>query len=111
LALGLVSLLAVVINCHPVIFCGRSFVSPACMVGGDGLFVAALVSRPEISAGNESAHGSDVWATMVQGVPEGFVEYRDLVEQGELPLWDRYAHAGQPFLGPGESPCWATRCS
>jgi len=94
----MVSLLAVVINCHPVIFCGRSFVSPANMVGAmvyswPPLF-PGLKSAPEISA-----HGSDVWATMVQQVPEGFVEYRDLLQQGELPLWDRYAHAGQPFLG------------
>jgi len=36
---------------------------------------------------------------MICHVPEGFVEYRDLLQQGELPLWDRYAHAGQPFLG------------
>jgi hypothetical protein len=98
LALAMVSLLAVVINCHPVIFCGRSFVSPANMVGAmvyswPPLF-PGLKSAPEISA-----HGSDVWATMVQQVPEGFVEYRDLLQQGELPLWDRYAHAGQPFLG------------
>ncbi len=46
-----------------------------------------------------SVHGSDVWAMMVQQAPEGFVEYRALLQQGELPLWDRYAHAGQPFLG------------
>ena len=31
LVLVLVSLLAVVINCHPIIFCGRSYVSPACL--------------------------------------------------------------------------------
>ena len=94
----MVSLLAVVINCHPVIFCGRSFVSPANMAGAMVYswppWFPGLKSAPEISG-----HGSDVWATMIQQVPEGFVEYRDLLQQGELPLWDRYAHAGQPFLG------------
>jgi tryptophanyl-tRNA synthetase len=32
-----VSLLAVVINCYPIIFCGRSYVSPACVNGVAGL--------------------------------------------------------------------------
>ena len=98
LAMGLVSLLAVVINCHPVIFCGRSFVSPACMSGV--LLYSWPPGYPGLKLAPEmNAHESDVWSTMVQQVPESFVEYRDLLEHGELPLWDRYAHAGQPFLG------------
>ena len=96
LAMVLVSVLAVVVNCHPVIFCGRSFVYPALMK----LFVYAW---PPIFPGMESApdissHGSDTWCGMVQQVPAGFIDARDLAH-GELPLWNRYAHAGQPYLG------------
>ena len=36
---------------------------------------------------------------MVQDVPWGFIEYRSLLQHGELPLWDRYGHAGSAFLG------------
>jgi hypothetical protein len=97
LALVLVSLLAVVINCHPIIFCGRSYVSPASM----GMLV---YSWPPLFPGMKpapamSAHGSDASATMVQDVPWGFIEYRSLLQHGELPLWDRYGHAGSAFLG------------
>ncbi len=46
-----------------------------------------------------SSHGSDTSATMIQGVPWGFIESRSLLQQGELPLWNRYSHAGSVFLG------------
>ena len=97
LAIVVVSLVAVVINCHPVIFRGRSYVSPACM----GTMVYSwqpgfpgMKENPELSP-----HGSDVASTMIQQVPAGYYEYRSLFEQGEWPLWNRYSHAGQPFLG------------
>jgi len=97
LAVILVSLLAVIINCHPIIFCGRSFVSPAC--------VGTLVySWPPMFPGMKpapqlSAHGSDTAAMMIQEVPSGFIESRSLLQHGELPLWNRYGHAGAVFLG------------
>jgi len=67
LTLVLVSLLAVIINCHPVIFCGRSFVSPASM----GTLV---YSWPPIFPGMKpapqiSVHGSDSAAMLIQEVP------------------------------------------
>ena len=40
---------------------------------------------------------------MVWGVPAGFLESRSLLADGELPLWDRYGHAGSPFLGQAET--------
>ena len=33
------------------------------------------------------------------GVPAGFIESRSLLEQGELPLWNRYGHAGDTLIG------------
>ena len=97
LTLVLVSLLAVIINCHPVIFCGRSFVSPASM----GTLV---YSWPPIFPGMKpapqiSVHGSDSAAMLIQEVPAGFIESRSLLQYGELPLWNRYGHAGSAFIG------------
>ena len=46
-----------------------------------------------------SAHGSDTAAALIWGVPVGFIESRSLLEHGELPLWNRYGHAGESLLG------------
>ncbi len=97
LAILLVSLLAVVINCYPVIFCGRSFVSPTCvgpMVYSWWPPLPGMVPIHEISQ-----HGSDTAAMMMWGVPVGFIESRSLLEHGELPLWNRYGHAGDTLIG------------
>ena len=102
LAIICVSLLAAVVNCYPVLFCGRSFVSPAC--------VPALVydwwpPLPGMEPATTYAwqHGSDAGAMMWWDVPLGFYESRCLLEQGELPLWNRYSHAGDPLVGQAVS--------
>ena len=46
-----------------------------------------------------SNHGSDTAAELIWGVPVGFIESRSLLEHGELPLWNRYGHAGEALLG------------
>ena len=51
----------------------------------------------------QSEHGSDIGAMMFWGVPMGFVESRSLMEHGELPLWNRYGHAGDTLIGQGVS--------
>jgi hypothetical protein len=100
LAVVLVSLLVVVINCYPIIFCGRSYVSPTCV---NGLLVYGWwPPLPGMKAGpapNVLQHGSDTQAMMWWGVPAGFIESRSLLEQGELPLWNRYGHAGDTLIG------------
>ena len=50
-----------------------------------------------------SEHGSDTAAELIWGVPVGFIESRSLLEHGELPLWNRYGHAGEALLGQGIS--------
>jgi len=94
----LVAILAVVINCYPVVFCGRSFVSPAC--------AAPTVfdwwpPMPGMDPATEvvDRHESDSGAIMFWCVPASFVESRSLWEAGELPLWNRYCHAGQTLIG------------
>lgn len=100
LAIMLVSLLAVVINCYPVIFCGRSYVSPTCVNGT--LVYSGWPPLPGMEPGpapNVLQHGSDSEAMMWWGVPVGFIESRSLLEHGELPLWNRYSHAGDTLIG------------
>jgi hypothetical protein len=96
-----ISLLAVVINCYPVIFCGKSFVSPS-----DG--VAMVYDRWPPLAGMEHTqpiwqHGSDVAATLLWAIPIGFVESRSILEHGDLPLWNRYGHGGDTLIGQAVS--------
>ncbi len=104
LAVMLVSLVAVVINCYPIIFCGRSFVSPTSVNGT--LVYTAWPPLPGMAPGpapNVLQHGSDTAAMMWWGVPAGFIESRSLLEQRTLPLWDRYGHAGETLIGQAVS--------
>ena len=102
LSIVLVSLIAVVINCYPVVFCGKSFVSPT------SSFFALYSWWPPLPGMDPATphfnpHGSDVGATMWQCMPWGFVESRSLLEHGELPLWNRYGHAGSTLIGQAVS--------
>ena len=107
-AIMLVSLLAVVINCYPVVFCGKSFVSPTST--GGALVYTWWPPAPGMDKWPEptpdmlhSVHGSDTEAMMYWGVPLGFIEARSLWEHGELPLWNRYGHAGATLIGQAVS--------
>jgi len=100
----LVAVLAVVINCYPILFCGRSYVSPVCVNGA--LVYNGWPPLPGMKAGpapNMLQHGSDSAATMWWGVPIGFIEARSVLGEGELPLWNRYSHAGDTLIGQGIS--------
>ena len=102
LAIAFVSLLAVFINCYPVIFCGKSFVSPVC-VNGALVYdwwppLPGMQPTPRVLQ-----HDSDTGAMMWWGVPTGFIESRSILQQGELPLWNRYGHAGDVLLGQAVS--------
>jgi hypothetical protein len=103
LAILLVSLVAVVINCYPVIFCGKSYVSPACARWLVYDWWPPLPGAGHTPYQYDPAHGSDTGAMMWWGVPLGFVESRSLLEQGELPLWNRYGHAGDTLIGQAVS--------
>jgi len=105
LAIMLVSLLAVVVNCYPIVFCGRSYVSPTYVMSGAIVYGRwpPLPGMKEGPAPNVLQHGSDTVAAMWWGIPIGFIESRSLLEHGELPLWNRYGHAGEPLLGQADS--------
>jgi len=101
LAIVLVSLVAVAINCYPVVFLGKSFVVPA---EGVPMLYARYHTIPGM--GNEDpvqAHGSDTAATMIWGVPLGMIESRSIFNHGEEPLWNRYSHAGDTLIGQANS--------
>ena len=102
LTILLVSALAVVINCYPVIFCGKSYVSPTCVSTlVYGWWPSASGMPPTTTYVPQ--HGSDAGATMWWMVPLGFIESRSLLEQGEIPLWNRYSHAGNTLIGQAVS--------
>jgi hypothetical protein len=101
LTILLVSLLAVIVNCYPVIFCGRSYVSPACV---GSLVYDWWPPMPGMAPVRPaSLPGCDTGATMWGAVPMGMVESRSFLKQGEIPLWNRYSHAGTPLIGQAVS--------
>ena len=97
----LAALISVSLSCYPIIFCGKSFVSPAS--------VSALVYSwwpPMPGMANEkqfNQHGSDTGATMWAMAPWTKAQSASILEHGELPLWNRYSHAGETLIGQGIS--------
>jgi hypothetical protein len=112
-AIVCMALLAVSINCHPIIFFGKSFVSPM-SIGNPMVYSwwpplpgmerwpgpTRTAGWPEQTAAVlNNMHGSDTGAMMWWGVPVGFIESRSLWKHGEIPLWNRYSHAGDTLIG------------
>ena len=98
LAVGLVATIAA--N-YPVIFAGRTIVTPS--------FGAALLygQNPWLP-GNLSAevgdpHAADIGALLWHHLPLSMIEHNALFRDGELPLWNRYDSTGSPLLGQGQS--------
>ncbi len=100
-ALAAMALLAVVINCYPIVFLGRSFVSPN--FGTVLLYERSPTLPGYQDTAGEDSHGSDVGATIWQDVPYAAVQHHALFDDHELPLWNRYNSAGVTLLGQGQS--------
>ncbi len=100
-AIALGSLLAVVVQCHPVIFFGKSFVSPD--HGGALLYDHFPVLPGYQTTLFEKIHGSDVGALMFWHLYSPVVAHDALFRDHELPLWNRYSMSGVPLLGQGQS--------
>lgn len=101
LAIVLTSLVAIVINCFPIIFCGRSYVGPTAEIAMVYSGYPSLPGMTDLVPVN--AHGSDTGAMMVWAAPVGFIESRSVLEHGEIPLWDRYGHAGDTLIAQAVS--------
>lgn len=100
-AAALVALLATVLANYPVIFAGKSFISP-------GMGVALLYGQSPWLPGQPTAeagdpHKADVAALLWHHVPLSMIEHKAVFQDGELPLWNRYDSAGLPLLGQGQS--------
>jgi hypothetical protein len=92
---------ATTLSCHPVVFGGKSFVSPG--NGAQLLYDDAPTLPGGPTAPAESPRGADVGAIMWAHVPYSVTQHRAIFEHGELPLWNRYVYCGTPLLGQGIS--------
>ena len=102
-ALALVSLAAVVLSSYPVIFFGKSFVSPNTNVLLLYQTIPTLPGYTDRSV--EDGRGSDVGAVMWWHIPISRIERHAILGDHEIPLWNRYDLCGQPLIGQGQS--WA----
>lgn len=99
-AIAWVALGATVVQSHPVIFFGRSYVSPN---NGSLMLYDHLPTLPGYGRTDfEGTMGSDVGAMLFQHLYYPMIE-RAALAQGELPLWNRYCSTGLPLLGQGQS--------
>ena len=104
-AVLVVAALFVILSCYPVVFFGKSFVSPnnhshTYLLYGE---MPTVPGYKDVATDDEK--GSDLGAAMWQNWPYSVVEARALFKYGELPLWNRYNSTGLPLLGQGLSMC------
>ncbi len=99
-SIALVGAVVVAIQCHPVLFQGRSFASPE-----NGAFML-YGHQPTLPGGKEHPYTnmmrSDTGALLFQHLYYPMVQRAALLD-GELPLWNRYSLGGEPLLGQGQS--------
>ena len=99
-ALACTALVATALGSYPVIFLGKSFVSPNY---GTSLLYDTFPSLPGYDdMRKEDVRGSDAGAVMWAHLPLSFTE-RTALLSGELPLWNRYGASGTTLLGQGQS--------
>jgi hypothetical protein len=100
--LFLAAVLATAASCYPVIFCGKTFISPN--YGPTQMLqntYPELVQPPHEVL--ESNRGTDTGATLWAHLPYSVIEHRAIFGHGELPLWNRNTYCGGPLLGQGMS--------
>jgi hypothetical protein len=101
IAIGLAATIAVAVQCHPVLFQGRSFASP----NNGGLMLYGEL--PTLPGSGEymftNTMSSDTGALLFQHVYYPMAQREALLGHGELPLWNRWCLTGEPLLGQGQS--------
>jgi hypothetical protein len=96
----LVAAVAMLASSYPVVFLGKSFVSPG---NGIALLYPGQPTLPGMTSMEPvDVKQADVGAVMWQHVPNSAIQHQAL-RSGELPLWNRYNSAGVPLLGQGQS--------
>ncbi len=100
-ALAAVAMLTTLVATYPLVFLGRSLVSPN--NSEEHLLYFEAPFTPESSDTTiEDVRGSDVSAALLAFVPNTVVE-REAIAGGEAPLWNRYNAAGRPLWGQGQA--------
>jgi len=94
---------SVILSCYPIVFFGKSFVSPnnhshTFLLYGE---MPTVPGYKEVATDDEK--GSDLGAAMWYSWPTSVAESRAVLKDFELPLWNRYDSAGLPLLGQGQS--------
>ena len=101
LAIAGMAILAAVLSSYPVVFFGKSFVSP-------NHHTKLLYDKYPTLPGYTSSHledlkGPDVGAMMWQHLPYSVVQGKAVLHDAEPPLWNRFNSTGTTFLGQGQS--------
>ncbi|HEV7867711.1 MAG TPA: hypothetical protein VGO90_08520 [Chthoniobacteraceae bacterium] len=92
LAILAVAVVSVAVSCFPVIFCGKSFVSPD---NGVQLLYESFPAVPGAQGGRmENPVGSDLGAMFYWHMPASMIQHRAIFDHGEFPLWNRYNWGG-----------------
>jgi hypothetical protein len=104
-AIAVAGLAAAVVSCYPVVFLGKSFVSPA--NGGvsqlNGWVNALAPKGEDHSEAVEYTRYSDVGAMMWEFRPYSTIQHTAFFTDHEFPLWNRYADTGVTLFGQGIS--------
>ena len=100
LAISFAAASAVAVQCHPVLFQSRSFVSAN--NGGHMLYEQLPTLPGDTDPMSTHTGSSDTGALLFQHLYYPMVQ-RDALTHGELPLWNRYSLCGEPLLGQGQS--------
>src|SRR5258708_9202359 len=99
--LAVVAVSGLMLNSYPIVFFGKSFISPN---NGVLLLYETMPTVPGYEdTAIEDGKGSDVGAAMWWHVPISRIQHKALLIDHELPLWNRYDLCGQPLLGQGQS--------
>ena len=100
-AIALVAALAVAVQCHPVIFFGKSFASP---YNGSHMLYSGLPTLPGATEDRyTNCMSSDTGALLFNHIYYAMIQRDALLQHGELPLWNRNSLGGEPLLGQGQS--------
>lgn len=94
---------SVTLSCYPVVFLGKSFLSPNNHSHTYLLYGEMPTVPGSYDVGTDDEKGSDLGAAMWYSWPTSVVESRALFKHFELPLWNRYDSCGLPLLGQGQS--------
>lgn len=101
LTLTCCGLFAAIVSSYPVVFLGKSFVSPN---GGTVLLYDRIPMVPGYSDTRpENVRGADVGAMMWAHLPYTAVQSRAWYAEQTIPLWNRYNSCGVTLLGQGQS--------